>query len=143
MKINQLRTIHAWIRGTNTSEILFVSALILPVYLLLYDYAINQINMEWKTWGMIIAIVLYVGGIIWMKNSQSRNEKNYKDLLVIKNYILDKGFRFMSFGKLLELDKKFTEKRIKDLIYLYPDELRLAKLKDNKMGIKILNFEEE
>ncbi len=49
----------------------------------------------------------------------------------------------MSFEKILEIDNKFPEDRIRELIFLYPNELRLAKLKDNKMGIKILNIEEE
>jgi len=143
MKLNQLKTIHAWIRTTQTSEILFVSSLILPFYLLLYNYAIIQINNNWRDGGLILAFLLYVVGIVWMKRSQSQDEKKQKDLLVLKNYILDKGFKFMSFEKILEIDNKFTEDKIRELIFLYPYELRLAKLKDNKRGIKILNIEEE
>ncbi len=143
MKLNQLKTIHAWIRTTQTSEILFVSSLILPFYLLLYNYAIIQINNNWRDGGLILAFLLYVVGIVWMKRSQSQDEKKQKDLLVLKNYILDKGFKFMSFEKILEIDNKFTDDRIRELIFLYPNELRLAKLKDNKRGIKILNIEEE
>lgn len=143
MKINQLRNIHIWIRNTENSEILFISALIMPIYLMLYNYAINQINTDWKEWVLIIAIVMYVVGVIWMKNSQSREEQNRNMLLVQKNHLLDKGFSFLSFEKILEIDEKFTEEKIKELIFLYPNELRLAKLKGNKKGIKVLNIEEE
>ncbi len=143
MKINQLKSIHSWIRETNTSEIVFVSSLILPIYLLLYNYAINQINEDWKTYGIIFGLILYLIGILWMKKSQSKNEKNQNDLAILKNYILDKNFMFMSFEKIMEIDKRFTENRIKALIFLFPNDIRLAKLKDNKKGIKILNIEEE
>jgi len=143
MRLNQLKNIHSWVRGTSVSEILFVSALILPAYLLMYNYAIEQINEEWKTFVLLIALLIYVAGIAWMKLSQSSNEKDAKDLLVIKNYILDKGFSFMSFEKLAEIDKSFTAERVKELIFVFPNEIRLAKLKDNKKGIKVLNVEDE
>ena len=143
MKINQLKTIHTWIRNTEISEILFVSALIMPIYLMLYNYAINEINSEWKECVLIIAIVIYIIGVIWMKNSQSREEKNRKLLLVLKNNIIDKGFKFMSFQKIKEIDESFTEDKVKELILLYPNDLRLAKLKENNKGIKILNIDEE
>jgi len=143
MRVNQLKSIHNWIRNTNTSEILFVSALIMPAYLSLYNYVINQIKPEWKESILGIAIIIYIIGVIWMKNSQSREEQNKKDLLVIKNNILDKGFQFMSFEKIKEIDKKYTEDKIRELIFIYPNELRLAKLKKDKKGIKILNIEEE
>lgn len=143
MKLNQLKGIHAWIRNTNTSEIVFVSALVLPLYLLLYNYAIELINNDLKNIAMIIGFSLFVIGIFWMKLSQSNNEKNQNDLIVLKNYIIDKGFKFMSFDKLVEIDKRFTESTVKELIFLFPNDIRLAKLKGNKKGIKILNIEEE
>ena len=143
MKINQLKSIHAWVRESTLSEIVFVSALLLPVYLLIYNYAILQINEEWKTWALLIGAGLYLAGIVWMKLSQSKQERNYHDLLVIKNNIIDKGFTFMSFEKLLELDKRYTESRVRELILLFPDEIRLAKLKGNNRGVKVLNIEEE
>lgn len=143
MKINQLKSIHSWIRETNTSEIVFVSSLILPIYLQLYNYAITQINKDWNTYGIIFGLILYIIGIFWMKKSQSKNEKNQIDLAVLKNYILDKNFKFMSYAKLLEIDKRFTENRIKELIFIFPNDIRLAKLKNNVKGIKLLNIEEE
>ena len=97
MKINEFKSIHNWIRATAVSEIVFVTALILPLYLLLYNTMIKQINPDWKIWGLISAILLYVIGLTWMKISQSKDEKNFRDLMIIKNYILDKDFRFMSF----------------------------------------------
>ena len=143
MKLNQLKSIHIWIRNTNTSEIIFVSALILPTYLLMYNYSIELINEEWKNWVMIVGFSLFIIGIFWMKVSQSNNEKNENDLIVIKNYIIDKGFKFMSFERLNELDDKFTESRIRELMFIFPNDIRLAKLKGNKKGVKILNIEEE
>ena len=143
MKINELRNIHSWVRNTGISEILFVSSLILPVYLLLYNYALTVINEAWRDAGLVIAVIIYVAGIFWMKNSQSVSERNHRDLLIIKNFILDKGYRYMTFERLLEIDKKFNEDKVKSLMLHYPNEIRLAKLKGNKRGIKILNIEEE
>jgi len=143
MEINQLKSIHSWIRETNTSEIVFVSSLILPIYLLLYNYAITQINENWNIYGVIFGLILYVIGIFWMKMSQSKNEKNQIDLAVLKNHILDKNFEFMSYEKLLDIDDRFTENRIKELIFIFPNDIRLAKLKNNVKGIKLLNIEEE
>ncbi len=143
MRFNQLRNIHSWIRGTSVSEIVFVSALILPAYFLMYNYTIEQINEEWKPFVLPIALLIYIVGVARMKQSQSFDEKNAKDLLVIKNYILDIGFSFMSFEKLAEIDKSFTPERVKELIFVFPNEIRLAKLKGNKKGIKVLNVENE
>lgn len=143
MRLIQLKNIHAWVRSTSISEVLFVSTLILPIYLLLYDYMLQEINASWKNIGIPLALLLYIIGIVWMKKSQSSDEKNMRDLLIIRNYILDKGFSFMSFEKLLELDKDFHQDRIKELIFAFPNELRLAKLKDKKTGIKLLNIEIE
>ncbi|RME08040.1 MAG: hypothetical protein D6816_05975 [Bacteroidetes bacterium] len=111
--------------------------------MLLYNYAVEQIKEEWKIPVLAFALLAYVAGIIWMKLSQTSDEKDARDLLVIKNYILDKGFSFMSFGKLLEIDGSFTENRIKELIFAFPNDIRLAKLKGNKKGIKILTIEDE
>ena len=143
MKINELRNIHSWVRNTGISEILFVSSLILPAYLLLYNYALTVINESWRNAGLVIAVIIYAAGIFWMKNSQSVSERNHKDLLIIKNFILDKGYKYMTFERLLEIDKKYNEDKVKSLMFHYPNEIRLAKLKDNKRGIKILTIEEE
>lgn len=141
MKIKQLKSIHNWVRSSETSEIVFVNALILPLYLLFYNTAINQINEEWKNWVILFALVLYIVGLIWMKSSQSKEEKNLKDLLVIKNYMIDKEYRFISFERIeKEIDKRLNEERIKELLFIFPNEFRFAKLKDNKKGIKILDI---
>lgn len=104
---------------------------------------IDQINPTWKVWVLAFALLIYVIGILWMKSVQSSEEKNSKDLQIIKNYILDKGFRFMSFEKIEEIDNRFDEKRIRELLFEFPSEMRLARLKGNKKGVKILNIEVE
>lgn len=78
-----------------------------------------------------------------MKFSQSKVERDLNDLALIRNYIIDKEFKFMSFEKISEIDKKFTEDKVRNLIVKFPNDIRLAKLKDKKRGIKVLNFEEE
>ena len=143
MELNQLVNIHTWIRNSQVSEILFISALVLPGYLLMYNYAIIKINESWKGWGLAFAVIIFIAGIIWMKNSQSIVEKNIQDISVIKNYILDKDYRYMSFERLEEMDDRFTEKRVKELLFIFPNEIRLAKLKNNKKGIKVINIEDE
>jgi hypothetical protein len=143
VKINQLRNIHSWIRSTEISEILFVSALVFPAYILLYNFAVNEINPSWKLCTLIIATLAYISGIIWMKVSQSSDEKDIRDISIIKNYIIDKGFEFMSFEKLKEIDKSFTQERIKELLFVFPNDIRLAKLKGDKKGIKVLNIEKQ
>ncbi|WP_421750668.1 hypothetical protein [Croceimicrobium sp.] len=143
MKINQLKSIHSWVRSSSTSEVLFVTALVLPIYLLLYNAMINQISQDWKNWGLGLAVLLYFVGLFWMKLRQSKEEKNFTDLLIIKNHILDKGYRFMSFERIAEIDQRLDEKRVKQLVFAFPNELRFAKLKENKRGIKVLNLEVE
>ena len=51
--------------------------------------------------------------------------------------------KVLSYEKLLEIDEKLTQERIKKLIFSFPNEIRLAKLKENKKGIKVLNLEDE
>ena len=144
MQLNQLKNIHNWIRTSENSEILFVSALIMPLYLLSYNYVLEQIGVgKYQMIILAIALVLYVVGIVWMKNSQSKLESAVNDLLSIKNHLLDKGYQYMSFQRLEEISERFTEDRVRELVVLFPDELRLAKLKKGRTGIKILNIENE
>jgi hypothetical protein len=78
-----------------------------------------------------------------MKLSQSSDEKDIRDISIIKNHIIDKGFEFMSFTKLKEIDKSFTQERIKELLFVFPNDIRLAKLEGDKKGIKVLNIEKQ
>ena len=143
MKINQMKSVHHWIRNSNPSEILFVTALFLPLYLLLYNTVIEKIYDSLMHFGLIIALLLYVVGIIWMKRSQTAEESKFRDLLIIKNYMLDKEFSFMSFDRIKGIDNRLNESRVKELLFAFPSEIRLAKLKENKRGIKILNIEDD
>jgi hypothetical protein len=144
MKIDQLKSVHAWVRSADTSEILFVSALIMPFYVLLYDTAFTRMEAEWKNIGTALAVVFYVAGVIWMKVSQSANERNAKDLTTIRNHVVDKGYEFMSFERIQnDVDQKYTEERVRDLVFAFPNEIRMAKLKEGKRGIKVLNVESE
>ncbi len=44
MEVGELRNLHSWVRHTVLSEIVFVSAPILPIYLLIYDYSAERIS---------------------------------------------------------------------------------------------------
>ena len=143
MKINELRNIHTWVRNTEVSEIVFVSALILPVYLILYGLAFERIGLQSTSVGMTVALLIYAVGVVWMKTSQSRREKNQNDLTVITNHIVDQGFRFMSFDQISKIKSEFTEKRVRDLVFEFPNHLRLGVLRGKKPGIKVLILEEE
>ncbi len=139
MEIGQLKTVHAWVRKAAISEVLFVSALVMPGYLLLYDFAFKQLNQEWREAGLVIAFIVYVAGVVWMKASQSKDERNFRDLQIIRNRIEDLGLQYMAFDTLQDLDKSYSENRIRELVMTFPNELRLGTLAGNRKGVKILN----
>lgn len=143
MKINDLKSLHQWIRSASISEVVFVSALILPLYLSLYSYALENIYPQWKLAGVLFGLTLYLVGLVWMKSVQTQEEDDVHDLTRISRYITDKNFQFMSFEKIAEIDSAFTEDRVRELIAHFPEHIRLAKLKDNKKGIKVLNVASE
>lgn len=146
MKISQLKSIHHWVRSTNTSEIVFVSALILPFYLLMWNSTLNQfdnIDTAARSIFTIVALAMYAGGIIWMKVSQSKDERSLRDLMIIKNYLLDKQYDFISFERITKLNSNLTEDRARALLLAFPDEFRFAKLKGDKQGIKLLKLDVE
>lgn len=143
MKINDLKSLHHWVRSASISEVVFVSALVLPLYLSFYSYTLENIYPQWKLAGTLVGLALYLIGLIWMKFAQTREETNLHDLTRISRYITDKNFQFMSFEKIAEIDPKFDEDRVRELIAHFPEHIRLAKLKDNKKGIKVLNVVSE
>ena len=143
MKLSELKNIHSWVRHTAVSEIVFVSALILPLYLMMYDFAAERISPGLKSWALGFALVIYVVGVVWMKMSQSRDERDQKDLALIINHIIDQNFTFMGFEQIKEIDKKYTEERVRELMFNFPNHIRLGKLSGGKRGIKILNVENE
>jgi hypothetical protein len=141
MRINQLQTIHTWVRNARLSEILFVSALVLPIYMLLYNYALQEIQESWRVPGLAVALFLYIPGIAWMKWSQSKDEINKRDFTIIRNHILDQGFTFMSYEGLEKIPGDYDEARVRELVFAFPEELRFAMLKDKKPGIRVLNVD--
>jgi|GEM_PF-2117972 len=65
-----------------------------------------------------------------------------RDLDIIKVYLRDKGFAFMSFSKISEsINTKYTEDYLMQIIYEFPERIRRSKLKDGKYGIKLLDEE--
>ena len=143
MQITDLKNLHAWIRQTAVSEIVFVSALILPAYLLMYDFAAERILPGYEIWCVLGGLLIYIAGLIRMKLTQSSVEQDQKDLASITNFITDQDYTFMSFERLSELNERYTEERVRELIFAYPTYIRLGKLKGGKKGVRVLQIDQE
>jgi len=79
-----------------------------------------------------------IGELSVFKISNTNNEDHEIDLHIIKRYLIDLGWEYISFSKLVEnLDPKYTEDYLMKLVKKFPDQLRRAKV-ENKSGIKIL-----
>ena len=143
MQLDELKSIHAWIRQTAISEIVFVSSLILPLFVLMYDFAAERISPDHKPAFILVGVVFYIAGIVWMKLTQSRNEKNMRDLTLIINHIVDQDFTYMSFDQIQELDSAYTLDRVRELVFLFPNHIRFGTLSGGRKGIRVLNFDKE
>lgn len=141
-KLNELKSIHEWIRETSNAEIFFVSLLLFPFFISFYSWAIKMTGLDdFKIYFFIGITVLYILSIIIMKNSQTNNEEMEIDLLVIKNHSKTFKLEHIGFDKLKEKDSKFDERYLKKLIRKFPDELIIAMFDNNsKVGIKILKY---
>lgn len=141
-KLNELKSIHEWIRETSNAEIFFVSLLLFPLFISFYSWAIKMTGLDdFKIWIVIGITVSYILAILIMKNSQTNHEKMEIDLLIIKNHSKTFKKEHIGFDKLKEKDSKFNEKYLKKLIRKFPDELIIAKFDNNKKeGIKILKY---
>jgi len=147
MKYKQLKDLHTWVKIATPSEIVFISALILPLYILLYYSVFSQLQglnfSDPGTLGVGFGVALYLIGIIWMKNSQSEETKDRKNLSKVINYLRDKGYKHVSYERIKEHDQDLTKEVVTKLVHKYPNELRFANLHDKKanttrQGIKLL-----
>jgi low affinity Fe/Cu permease len=141
-KLNELKSIHEWIRETSNAEISFVSLLVFPLFISFYSWAIKMTGLDdFKIWIFLGITVFYILSILIMKNSQTNNEEMEIDLLIIKNHSKTFKIEHIGLDKLKEKDSKFNEIYLKKLIRKFPNELIIANFDDNKkVGIKILKF---
>ena len=82
-KLNELKSIHEWIRETSNAEIFFVSLLVFPLFISFYSWAIKMTGLDdFKIWIFLGITVFYILSILIMKNSQTNNEEMEIDLLI-------------------------------------------------------------
>jgi hypothetical protein len=140
IKINQLKSIHHWVRESSSTEICFVALLVFPLLISVYAGAISIAGLdEFKYWVYSVITVFYVLAILVMKIKQSNNEKLQMDLVLIKSHSKAFNLDYISFDKLKEKDSRFNKHYIYKLISAFPEELIIAKFDNNKKeGVKIL-----
>ena len=62
------------------------------------------------------------------------------DLRLIQNYMKDRKLSFISFEKMEEnIHPKFSEEYVMRLIEKFPDKIRRGKIKNGKLGIKLIS----
>ncbi|MDB4385254.1 hypothetical protein N9Z12_04305 [Opitutaceae bacterium] len=119
-------------------EVLFLSILIVPFPLLAWTEVLSWLELnseERRSWvaGLmflqIFGIVLFVAGSISYR-------KKLSHLTLVLGYLQDKKFKMVSFQRLQQKypAENISEKYGRVLIRTFPDQVRLAMLKDKQTG---------
>lgn len=143
VEVGDLRNIRTCVCNNEISEIVFVTALIMPIYLMLYDFAFERMGVQATAIALVLALVLYTVGIVWTNVSASTREKNEKDLAINTNHILVQGYRFKFFEQISTIDPQYTESRVQELIFVYPNYARLGISDGGRRGNKALLLEQQ
>lgn len=144
IKINELKSIHLWIRESSNLEVFFVSLLIYPLIALVYGEAIKIIELtDYNVVIIICFTICYFLSILIMKIFQTKIEIYKHDLSVILSHSISFNLEYIRFSALENKDNRYSKDYIKKLTLMFPNELIMTKLNQGKDdGIKILKYKE-
>ena len=124
------------------------SVLLLPVYLAAWLTVLDHlldINTEQRMWIAGLLALLYVAGIVLMKLGASKEDKRRRAGRLVRNYLLGRGRTAISFQRIRDIthESSWTDDFLRQVIDLFPRELRLARIKGGKLGIGLIIEQEE
>lgn len=147
MKPKDAESLLELVREATIFDILLISILLLPLYLgawLVILDSVLSISTEQKVWVLVVLFALYVVGIVLMKVGAGKEDKRRRTGIRIRNYLIGRGNTAISFGRIRDkIDSSYSDDFLISVIDLFPDDLRLARIKGGKRGVGILIEKEE
>ena len=147
MKPKDAESFLEFVREATIFDILLVSILLLPLYLgawLVILDSVLSIGTEQKVWVLVVLFALYVVGIVLMKVGAGKEDKRRRAGIRIRNYLVGRGNTAISFERIRNvIDSSYSDDFLESVIDLFPDDLRLARIKGGKRGVGLLIEKEE
>ena len=141
MDIKGIRSAIDVIRDVSKADLIIVSLFLVPILLGSWSYLLNNLDFfnthpAWKLAIICIILILYVVGLVVMKQWYPKDEKLKRARYHIEN-ILQKRVR-ASFEYLEKEEPTYTPEFIKELMRTYPRVFRPVPIKNHGPGITLV-----
>ncbi len=150
MNIKEVRSMVDMIRDADKKELIIVSLFLLPLLLGAWSVFLNSLDFfdqhdGWKCMIICILLILYVGGIIYMKKADTEEDKLKRARYHVETRLKKRGGHRASFDAIRnEVNEIYSDDFLKKLIDLNPEIFGTCTIKKGKNpGITLVTVESE
>ena len=150
MNIKEVRSMVDMIRDADKKELIIVSLFLLPLLLGAWSVFLNSLDFfdqhdGWKCMIICILLILYVGGIIYMKKADTEENKLKRARYHVETRLKKRGGHRASFDAIRnEVNETYSDDFLKKLIDVNPEIFGTCTIKKgNKPGITLVTVESE
>lgn len=126
------------VKKASLFDVFVVSFALLPFLLKAWVEVLSSIEVDEssKLWVIAGVVLLYVIGIVAMLVANSRDKKREVAKDKVIGYLQSKGFKLVSFERIRErINSFYSDEFLQSLPSRFPQELRRANLKGNRLGL--------
>lgn len=132
------KTILKILKEASPFDIFFISFIALPFVFEAWLRILEKLDLGLtaKYWSLGIVLAAYIVGIVIMLMGSSREKRREiaKDQIV--NYLTSNSYEMMKLETIREkINQGYTDEFLNSLPVHYPNEIRRARLKENKPGL--------
>lgn len=150
MNIKEVRSMVDMIRDADKKELIIVSLFLLPLLLGAWSIFLNSLDFfdqhdGWKCMIICILLILYVGGIIYMKKADTEEDKLKRARYHVETRLKKRGGHRASFDAIRsEVNETYSNDFLKKLIDMNPEIFGTCTIKKGKKpGITLVTVESE
>ena len=150
MNIKEVRSMVDMIRDADNKELVIVSLFLLPLLLGAWSIFLNNLNFldqhdGWKMLIICLLLVLYVGGLIYMKRKDTQKEKLKRARYHVETRLKKRGGHRASFEAIRnEVNETYSDDFLNKLIELNPEIFGKCTIKKgHKQAITLVEVESE
>lgn len=148
MNIKEVRSMVDMIRDADKKELIIVSLFLLPLLLGAWSVFLNSLDFlgqhdVWKCMIICVLLILYVGGIIYMKKADTEEDKLKRARYHVETRLKKRGGHRASFDAIRnEINETYSNDFLKKLIDLNPEIFGTCTIKKGKkLGITLVTVE--
>lgn len=126
------------VKKASLFDVFVVSFALLPFVLKAWVEVLSSIKVDEssKLWVIAGVVLLYFIGIVAMLVANSRDKKREVAKDHVIGYLQSKGFKLVSFERIRErVNSSYSDEFLQSLPSRFPQELRRANLKGNRLGL--------